>query len=125
MNALVLAKQRAHIERRQMPDLCDFYQIAEAGLDDRGEASVDPDEVVLSGVACRVGSTQQTSSESEAGGQTRAKQKINVFVPADTERPDNAGYVIVTTQNDRRIEITDSVWVSEGQVLKIEGVEDR
>jgi hypothetical protein len=125
VDATILAKQRAHIERRQMPDLATFYRAATPTAADRGQASSGADVIVLADVKCRIGSLGQSASEGVDAGQVQSKMRVDIFIPATTVRPSDAEYVLITTQSNRRIEISGSVWVSENRTLKINGLEDR
>jgi hypothetical protein len=124
LTAAELAEARADYAAAMFTDLCTFMKVADRGIGDRGEAGTGVDVVVAAAIPCRIASTQQSAAESVAGGQVTAKVKVAVFVPHDTARPAEANYLIVTTQGNRRIEVSGSVWVSENLALKIEGWEN-
>jgi hypothetical protein len=120
-----LTKMRTRLQSRTMTDLCTFYSPAPPDAGDKGEASADADVAGASAVPCRVGSTQQGAGEGDRGGQVRSKLRVDLFVPAGTAVPANAGYVIITSQNNRRLEISGTVIVSDKLTLKIECWEDK
>lgn len=108
-----------------MVDRVTFYRPPTRTKADKGEAASGADVAVASAIPCRVGSSQQNSSEGETAGQVKGKMRVDLFVPYDTTRPANGWYAVVTTQGDRRLEITGSVLVSDNLALKIECLESR
>jgi hypothetical protein len=120
-----VGKRKASIEALLYKERATFYRFATPDETDRGQASPLPDVVVLAGVKCRIGSSRQTANEGDNGNQIRSKVRVSLFMSPDVARPDDAEYVIITTQNDRRLEVSGSNPTTDMLELRIDCLEDR
>jgi hypothetical protein len=103
-----------------MKDLCTFYRLAASDAGDYGQASSDPDTVVASDIPCRVAYLQGQSMENTATGQVMSEVRGKLFIPYDATWPSPADYVVITTQNNRRLEVRGIIWVTEQFTAEID-----